>query len=394
VTTPVLRLDAVVVRVNAGSLLDVDHLAVGPGETLALIGPNGAGKTTLLHVAALLRKPDVGTVTILGQTATTHNAATLRRALSVVFQAPLLFDTRVLANAAAGLRFHGRPRIEAETRARTWLERFGVAHLTNRRARTLSSGEAARVALARAFATEPAMLLLDEPFSALDGPTRISVLPALRQRLHETGTAAVLVTHDREEAFAFADRIAVMEAGRIVACGDAPSLIACPPSHQVALLLGIETILPAQVVCINGEHAVVALTTRGPSLRTRTPLRATVAAGEMVTVTLPAGAVYVCGPDDVCPPEWNVLPGRVGAVTSLPSGTRLVVETPAPIVAFAPWQPEDRRWLVGDPAIVAFSPESAHVIPERAQLPIPYPSERSELNSSYGRARDGRHHGH
>jgi tungstate transport system ATP-binding protein len=107
VTTPVLRLDDVVVRVDAGPLLDVDHLAVGPGETLALIGPNGAGKTTLLHVAALLRKPDVGTVTILGQTATTHNAATLRRALSVVFQAPLLFDTRVLANAAAGLRFHG-----------------------------------------------------------------------------------------------------------------------------------------------------------------------------------------------------------------------------------------------------------------------------------------------
>ena len=120
----------------------------------------------------------------------------------------------------------------------------------------------------------------------------------------------MLVTHDRDEAFAFADRIAVMEAGRIVACGDAPSLIAYPPSHQVALLLGIETILPAQVVCINGEHAVVALTTCGQSLRTRTPLRATVAPGEMVTVTLPAGAVHVCGPDDVCPPEWNVLPGE------------------------------------------------------------------------------------
>jgi hypothetical protein len=181
---------------------------------------------------------------------------------------------------------------------------------------------------------------------------------------------------------------------RIVACTDAPSLIAYPPSHQVAFLLGIETILPAQVVCIDGEHAVVTLTTCGPSLRTWTPLRATVAPGEIVTVTLPAGAVHVFGPDDGYPPGWNVLPGRVSAVTSLPSGTRLVVETPAPIIAFAPWQPMDHRWLVGDPAIVAFSPESAHVIPERAQLPIPYPSECSELNSSYGRARDGRHHGH
>jgi tungstate transport system ATP-binding protein len=363
-TAPLLRLDDVAVRGDARPLLDVDQFAVGPGETLALIGPNGAGKTTLLHVAALLRQPDVGTVTILGQTATTANAATLRRALSVVFQDPLLFDTCVLANAAAGLRFQGRSRVEAETRARTWLERFGVGHLAHRKARTLSGGEAARVALARAFATEPVMLLLDEPFSALDAPTRTSVLPALRRHLHETGTAAVLVTHDLGEAFAFAKRIGVMEAGRIAACGDASRLIAYPPSRQVALLLGIETILPAQVVRIDGEHAVVALESRGPSVRTRKPLGATVATGEMATVSLPAGAVHVFQPGEVCTPGWNVLPGRVSEVTSLPSGTRLVVETPAPIVAFAPWQTADRPWVVGDPAIVAFSLESAHVIPE------------------------------
>jgi tungstate transport system ATP-binding protein len=371
VTTPVVRLDNVIVHGDAGSLLEVDHFAVVPSETLALVGPNGAGKTTLLHVAALLRRPDAGTVTILGQAATTRNAATLRRAMSVVFQEPLLFDVRVLANAAAGLRFQGRPRAEAETRARTWLERFGVQHVADRQARRLSGGEAARVALARAFATEPALLLLDEPFSALDEPTRISLLPVLRQRLRETGAAAVLVTHDLDEAFAFGNRIAVMDRGRIVACGDPSCLIAYPPSSRAAALLGIETILSGQVVRIDGEHTVVALQPTGPSLRARTPLSTAAGPGEVVTVTLPAGAVHVLRPQEASSPERNVLSGTVSAVSSLSSGTRLVVETPAPIVALAPWHSPDRHWAIGDLAVVAFSPESVHIIPERTQPPDP-----------------------
>jgi tungstate transport system ATP-binding protein len=353
----------VIVHGDAGSLLEVDHFAVVPSETLALVGPNGAGKTTLLHVAALLRRPEAGSVTILGQTATTRNAAILRRVMSVVFQEPLLFDVRVLANAAAGLRFQGRPRVEAETRARTWLERFGVGHVADRQARRLSGGEAARVALARAFATEPVLLLLDEPFSALDAPTRTSVLPALRQRLHETGAAAVLVTHELDEAFAFGDRIAVMDRGRIVACGDPSCLIAYPPSPQAAALLGIETILPGLVVRIDGEHTVVALQATGPPLRARTPLPTAAGPEKVVTVTLPAGAVQVLSPGEASAPEWNVLPGTVSAVSSLSSGRRLVVETPAPIVGLVPWHAADRRWAVGDLAVVAFSPESVHIIP-------------------------------
>jgi tungstate transport system ATP-binding protein len=367
VTASVLRLDDVMVDGDAGPVLDVDHFAVGPGETLALIGPNGAGKTTFLQVAALLRWPSRGAVTILGQIATSQNAATLRRVLSVVFQDPLLFDVRVLANAAAGLRFQGRPRGEAETRARVWLERFGVAHVADRQARRLSGVEAARVALARAFATEPVLLLLDEPFSALDAPTRSSLLPALRQRLHETGAAAVLVTHELDEAFAFGGRIAVMDKGRIVAWGEPSCLIAHPPSPRAAALLGIETILPGRVVRRDGEHAVVALQPAGPSLRARTSRPAAIGSGEAVTVTLPAGAVHVLRPEEECAPERNVLSGTVSAVSSLSSGTRVVVETPAPIVGLVPWHLADRRWARGDLAVVAFSPESVHVIPERTR---------------------------
>ena len=363
---PVLRLDDVVVREGERILLDVTGLSLGAGETLALIGPNGAGKTTLLHVAALLRRPNSGTVTILGQSATSRNAATLRRALSVVFQAPLLFDVSVLHNAAAGLRFQGQPRRQAEWHARAWLERFGVGQLSDRKARTLSGGEAARVALARAFATEPSILLLDEPFSALDAPTRASLLPALRQCLRETGAAALLVTHDRDEAFAFGDRVAVMTAGRIVATGEAPGLIAQPPSRETAQLLGVENILCARVTAIAGENAWVALEPAGPLVRSRAPLLPMIAAGEPVCFTLPAGSVRVLRPAECPPPEWNALPGAIIEVTPLSSGMRLVVETPAPIVALAPWLVREHQWARGERAVVSFSRASAHLIPERA----------------------------
>ena len=363
-TGQVLRLDDVVVREGERTLLDVTELAIVAGETLALIGPNGAGKTTLLHVAALLRRPDRGTVVIRGQTASSRNAAALRRALSVVFQAPLLFDVGVLLNTAAGLRFQGRPRQDAERRARTWLERFGVGHLSDRKARSLSGGEAARVALARAFATEPSILLLDEPFSALDAPTRTSLLPALRQCLRETGAAALLVTHDRDEAFAFGDRIAVMAGGRIVATGKAPNLIAHPPSREAAQLLGVENILSARVTGIDSEYISIALQPAGPSVRSGMSLLPPIAHGVIVNLTLPAGSVQVLRPAELAPLEWNALPGSIVDVTPLSSGMRLVVETPAPIVALASWVAIQHPWVLGESVIVAFPPESAHLIPE------------------------------
>ena len=358
----VLRLDDVVVREAGRTLLDVSELSVAPAETLALIGPNGAGKTTLLHVAALLRRPDSGSVTILGQAASTRNAAALRRALSVVFQDPLLFDVSVLANAAAGLRFQGWSRQDAECGARTWLDYFGVGHLADRKARQLSGGEAARVALARAFAPEPNILLLDEPFSALDAPTRASLLPALRQCLRDTGTAAVLVTHDRDEAFAFGDRVAIVDGGCIVASGEASNLFARPSSRRAAHLLGVENILSGKVTCINGEYASVWLQPNGPSLQSRWLSPSPVALGQIVSLALPAGAVRIRRSAEPPPREWNALPGSIVDVSPLPTGALLTVETPTPIVALSPLQIGSRRWSVGDPVVVAFMPEAAHVI--------------------------------
>jgi tungstate transport system ATP-binding protein len=363
-TPPVIEIADALICYGGRTALDIPDFAVTAGKIVAIVGPNGAGKTTLLHVAALLRNPDQGSVTILGQTATAENAAHLRRSLSVVFQHPLLFDVSVLANAAAGLRFRGQSRREAEPPAQLWLERFGIGQLATRRARGLSGGEAARVALARAFATDPAILLLDEPFSALDAPTRSELLPMLRSRLREAGAAAILVTHDLGEAFAFADRVDLMDDGRIIASGEGPTLVAKPPSRRAAGLLGVESIHAARVICVENGKAIVAIDPAGPQVGSRLCPGATPCPGQIVTVTLPASAAQALRPSEPPPAGWNLAPGRVTAVTTRPSATTVTVATPALLVATARWDPSGRRWSAGDPAIVAFPPEALHLIPD------------------------------
>lgn len=205
------------VRVSAPGrlILDLPAFALPRHTRLAVMGPNGAGKSTLLQVCALLRRPDAGEVWIEGERARRGNRSRLRRRMAVLFQAPLLFDTNVLANAASGLHFRGIARREAERQALAWLERFGVAHLAKRNTRDLSGGEARRVSLARAFAIEPAILLLDEPFAGLDAETRATLLPLLAQHLGAAGVTALLVTHDPWEAEVLTNQRIDLIAGRL-----------------------------------------------------------------------------------------------------------------------------------------------------------------------------------
>jgi molybdate transport system ATP-binding protein len=230
------------VRVQRGTLSVEAGFAVEDGEVLALLGPNGAGKSTLVRVLAGLLRPDAGRVVVDGTTwddDTTHIPAH-ERSVGMVFQDALLFPHLSVAdNVAFGLRTRGVPKAAARTTATTWLDRVGLDGMGDARSGELSGGQAQRAALARALVVDPALLLLDEPLSALDARTRLTVRAELRRHLAEFAGSTVLVTHDPVDAMALADRVVVIEDGRIVQAGAPAEVARAPRTDYVARLVGL-----------------------------------------------------------------------------------------------------------------------------------------------------------
>jgi tungstate transport system ATP-binding protein len=249
---PILEACSLRLTRPTGWTLDVPHLAVARGEVLALLGPNGAGKSTLLHALALLERPDAGDLWLDGRPVV-QQALAARRRMAVVLQEPMPTTGDVTANVGLGLRLHHIPRAERDRRVRLWLERTGIAHLARRRARSLSGGEQRRVSLARALALNPLVLFMDEPFAAVDAPSRRALLADLPGWLRAAGCAAVLVTHDREEALHLADRVAVLFDGRIRQIGPVDDVFSRPADTDVAAFLGVENIIPGRVVASDGD---------------------------------------------------------------------------------------------------------------------------------------------
>ena len=235
--SPLVELRDLLVLRGDHPALRLEHLAIQEGEVLAVVGPNGAGKSTLLLTLARLLKPKQGTILFNGQLAETESDTVYRRRTALVMQDPLLFDTSVYENIASGLKFRRIAKEEIRRKVPLWLERLGVAHLSKRRASHLSGGEAQRVSLARALVLEPELLLLDEPFSALDPPTRADILDDLGQLLAETSTTTVFVTHDLQEAAQLSGRMAVVIDNRLRQIGQATHLFDMPADDEVARFL-------------------------------------------------------------------------------------------------------------------------------------------------------------
>jgi tungstate transport system ATP-binding protein len=250
---PILEARNLEVERGGAILLHVPSLFIQEGEIFSLIGPNGAGKTTLLQTLSYLVKPFQGEIFFRGnRIESNHSVLGYRRKLAMVFQEPLLFDTTVFNNVASGLRIRGMKRDEIRVRVMEELERFGINHLEDRSARTLSGGEAQRTSLARAFALRPEILLLDEAFSSLDPPTRDSLIEDLEHILQQTRTTAIFATHDRLEALRLSDRIAVMKEGKILQMGSPEEVANHPVNELVASFMGMEAILTGKVVKRNG----------------------------------------------------------------------------------------------------------------------------------------------
>ena len=233
----------------AGFTLDVAWSA-GDGVAV-LFGPSGAGKTLTLQCLAGLIRPDAGRI-VLGDRVFFDAARGVdlppqQRRIGYVFQGYALFPHLTVAdNVGFGLR--DRPRVERGQRVADVVRRLGLGGLERRYPRELSGGERQRVALGRALAIEPALLLLDEPLSALDAPLRRSLRDELRALLSEVGTAAVVVTHDFTEAYRLADRIVVYDAGRVVQAAPRAELLWQPASESVARIMGIPNVLHGTVI--------------------------------------------------------------------------------------------------------------------------------------------------
>jgi molybdate transport system ATP-binding protein len=232
------------IAVDRGAFqLDIS-LEVASGEVVALLGPNGAGKTTALRVLAGLLPLHRGYVRLAGRTVDDPQRSTWtpaeRRGIGVVFQDYLLFPhLSALENVAFGPRCRGVPRKLARERAAGWLDRVALTPYAKQKPRQLSGGQAQRVALARALAVEPTLLLLDEPLSALDAGTRMDTRAQLQRHLSAHHGGTLLVTHDPLDALVLADRLVVVEHGRIVQEGDAATITARPQTDYVARLVGL-----------------------------------------------------------------------------------------------------------------------------------------------------------
>lgn len=226
-------------------------LTVPAGGCLALLGPSGSGKTTVLRLASGLDQPDAGDVLLDGRSVL--HLAPEHRGMTMVFQRPLLFPhCNVWDNVAFAARVRGVPRRQARAQARDYLDLVHLGDLGHRRPSELSGGQQQRVAVARALAAEPRVLLLDEPFSALDAPLREEMHELVRQIRESLKPTIVLVTHDQHEAAALADEVAVLCEGRLVQQDTVERIYTRPLSLLVARQMGGRNEVPGEVV--DGHH--------------------------------------------------------------------------------------------------------------------------------------------
>jgi len=253
-SVPRLDVRSLTVRLAQGGppTLDGISFAVDVGEIVAVLGPSGGGKSTLLRAVAGLENVDGGSVHLDGADIT--GMAAHHRNIALMFQEYALFPhLDVAANVAYGLRMRSVPRRERHQRVNELLDLVRLRGFGERSVSSLSGGERQRVALARAIATEPAVLMLDEPLSALDRSLRRSILAELEALFRQTGLSVVHVTHDQDEAFAIADRVVILRNGRIERSGTATELWSEPGSESVARFLGHRCVVPFSVI---GEFIV------------------------------------------------------------------------------------------------------------------------------------------
>lgn len=360
-----LQAEDLLVSRGGVTVLDIPLLSVVQGQVLALIGPNGAGKSTLLLTLAGLLKPARGRLLFRGERIG-NGGFDYRRHIAMVFQEPLLFDTTVFENVAAGLKIRGVGRAEIGRTVPEYLERFGVGHLAKRSARKLSGGEAQRTSLARAFVTKPEIVFLDEPFSSLDPPTREALTGDLEKILRETRTTAVASTHDQTESLRLGDRVAVVNEGQIAQIGPAAEVMNRPANEFVASFVGVETVLPGCV--LRSSDGVFTAAVEGGKIQAV----GHVCPGERVLCCIRPEHVTLS--TNTPPPGTsarNAFPGTIRKITPLGLFHRVRVDCGFELVAYVTRQSLDELLLEeGKTVTASFKATAVHVIPRSGAGPV------------------------
>ncbi len=327
--TVILEARDLVVRRGGAEVLSVPEFTLHERESVALIGPNGAGKSTMLLSLATLLQPSAGDILFHGSRVQASGGDTsYRRRIAMVFQEPLLFDTTVFDNVASGLKIRGVPRDEIRKRVGECLERFHIDHLADRSARRISGGEVQRTSLARAFATRPEVVFLDEPFIALDPPTRHALMVDLAQVLRDSGSSAIIATHDQMEALRLADRMMVMQGGRVVQSGTTAEVTAHPVNAFAASFVGMENVLTGSVVSSAG--GMLTLDVAGRTME----IVGSGSPGERVVLcTHPEHVVVTTVDPHHRTSARNVFPGTVTRIVPLGAVHKVYLDCGFPLVA-------------------------------------------------------------
>jgi putative spermidine/putrescine transport system ATP-binding protein len=332
---------------GAQSVLGGVDLAVGRGEFVSLLGPSGCGKTTLLRIVAGLTRPDAGRVTLDDEDITRRPPH--RRDVSVVFQSYALFPhLSVAENIAFGLKARGAPKREVAEAVPRFLALVDMMALADRSVRALSGGQQQRVAVARALAVRPKLLLLDEPFSALDRKLRETMQIELKRLLRELGTTAVFVTHDQDEALNLSDRIAVMNHGQIEQFADPATIYRAPATPFALDFVGLSTRLPGKVTASAGGQVSVAT-----GMGTLHGSGSFLPGSPVVVGVRPERIGFGAGENTLSTPLRDVVfqGARVHLHFDAPTGGRVLVEAPFAPAGLAPGAELTLGWDLADTLI-------------------------------------------
>jgi putative spermidine/putrescine transport system ATP-binding protein len=358
----VSQLELQQLRKTFGKVVAVDSLdlEIDRGELVSLVGPSGCGKTTTLRMVAGLQDADRGRVVLDGRDVT-HEPAN-RRGMGVVFQSYALFPNMTAAdNIAYGLAVRKRPTAEIRRRVADLVDLIEIGDAAQRYPHQLSGGQQQRVALARALAIEPAVLLLDEPLSALDAAVRLTLRLEIRRIQRSLGIATMYITHDQEEALSISDRVAVMRDGRIEQLGTPEDIYTAPVNEYVARFVGSSNRLDVRVLDANAR------TVEWRGVPVPVVAGANVAAGQPGVMIVRPERIRItpAGPDGASNGSWDgvvverTFLGATTRLTVLVGDDRLLADLPGEATSAV-------RFGIDDRVAVTFEPGGSRLIPASA----------------------------